>query len=164
MRTRYICGSVTVMLLLASAVGSAQNGSDKHVLVRPTEVKWMPPPVETGVPAAVGMVVVSGNPGEAGSLFSIRLKLPTGAKFAPHWHPGDEHVVVLSGSFAIGMGERFDSSALEDMPQGSYVLLPKEMRHFALARTDAVVQVYGIGPFVLNYVNKADDPRVTGSR
>ena len=42
---------------------------------------------------------------------------------------------------------------------GSFVRLPAEMRHVALAKTNVVFQVHAMGPFVLNYVNPADDPR-----
>lgn len=34
-----------------------------------------------------------------------------------------------------------------------------EMRHFFLARTASTFQVHGMGPFVVNYVNPADDPQ-----
>jgi hypothetical protein len=44
------------------------------------------------------------------------------------------------------------------MPAGGYVMMPAEMRHFAMARTAVTIQVHGMGPFVLNYVNPADDP------
>jgi quercetin dioxygenase-like cupin family protein len=103
------------------------------------------------------MAVVSGDPGKVGP-FVVRLKMPAGYKIAPHWHPADEHATVLSGSFALGMGEKFDPAALKTLPAGGYALLPAEMRHFAMAKTAAIVQVHGTGPFVLNYVNPADDP------
>jgi hypothetical protein len=32
------------------------------------------------------------------------------------------------------------------------------MHHYALAKSEAVVQVHGMGPFALTYVNAADDP------
>jgi hypothetical protein len=32
------------------------------------------------------------------------------------------------------------------------------MNHYALAKSDATVQVHGMGPFALTYVNPADDP------
>ena len=32
------------------------------------------------------------------------------------------------------------------------------MPHYAWADGDTVIQVHGIGPFVINYVNPADDP------
>jgi hypothetical protein len=36
--------------------------------------------------------------------------------------------------------------------------MPKEMRHFAAAKGEVVVQIYGNGPFVVNYLNPSDDP------
>jgi hypothetical protein len=84
--------------------------------------------------------------------------MPAGFKIAPHWHPADEHVTVLSGTFSVGMGEKFDRTVMKDLPAGGYGLLPAEMRHFAMAKTAAAIQVHGTGPFALTYVNPADDP------
>jgi hypothetical protein len=56
------------------------------------------------------------------------------------------------------MGEKFDKAAMTDLPAGGYALLPAEMRHYAMAKTAATVQVSGQGPFTLTYVNPADDP------
>jgi hypothetical protein len=133
----------------------AQDAKSSHVLVTPHDIKWGdPPPVfEKGASFAV----LSGDPGKNG-IFVVRLKLPAGYKIMPHWHPTDEHVTVLAGTFALGMGEKLDASAAKDLPPGGYALLPAEMRHFAIAKTAATVQVHGTGPFVLTYVNPADDP------
>lgn len=150
-----------VMFAAVCGVVSAQQGKAAHVMFNPAQAKWGdPPPVfEKGA----SFTVVSGNPGEAG-VFVVRLKMPAGYKIAAHSHPTDEHVTVLSGTFALGMGEKFDKTALKDLPAGGYALLPAEMRHFAMAKTAATVQVSGQGPFVLTYVNPADDPgkRATG--
>lgn len=118
----------------------------------------MAPPPETGLPAAVQLTVLSGDPFKPG-MFSLRLKIPDGGKVAAHWRPTDEHVTVLQGVFAAGMADRFEDSALHDFPAGSYILMPKRMHHFAAAKGETIVQVHAMGPFVLNYVNPADDPR-----
>ena len=110
------------------------------------------PPV---LPAGAKMAVVSGDPSKA-ELYAIRVQLPAGYKIAPHWHPTDEHVTVLSGTFGLGMGETFGQ--VKDLPTGSYALLPADMRHYAMAVTATTVQVDGMGPFAINYVNAADDP------
>jgi len=107
--------------------------------------------------------VVSGDPGKAGE-FVVRLKMPAGYKIMPHWHPTAEHVTVISGSFALGMGEKFDAKAMTTLPAGGYALLPAEMRHYAMAKTAAVVQVHGMGPFALTYVSPADDPSKRASK
>lgn len=126
-----------------------------HVMTTPSELKWGdPPPVfEKGASFAV----VSGDPGKPG-IYVVRLKMPAGYKIAPHWHPTDEHVTVISGQLALGMGDKIDEKSAKALPPGSYALLPAKMHHYAMAKSDAVVQVHGIGPFALTYVNPADDP------
>jgi quercetin dioxygenase-like cupin family protein len=126
-----------------------------HVVVAPSELKWGdPPPVfEKGASFAL----VAGDPSKPG-LYAVRLKMPAGYKIAPHWHPTDEHVTVISGSFALGMGEKFDEKSMKTLPQGGYAIAPANMRHYAMATTETVVQVDGQGPFMLTYVNPADDP------
>jgi quercetin dioxygenase-like cupin family protein len=146
--------SIALGMFAVATVGLAQE-QKTHVAVTADEIKWgaAPPILQKGAQIAV----VSGNPGATGP-FVIRLKMPAGYKIAPHWHPTDEHVTVISGTFALGMGEKFEQTKMKELPVGGYGLLPAEMRHYAMAKTAAVVQVHGMGPFVLNYVNPADDP------
>ena len=46
--------------------------------------------------------------------FVIRLKCADGAKVPAHWHPTDENLTVLKGTFLVGMGETFDESKVAD--------------------------------------------------
>ncbi len=154
MRIFLSCCAACMMAFIGVAI-SQDTGASAHVMSTPAEIKWGdPPPVfEKGATFAV----VAGDPGKSG-IYVVRLKMPAGYKIAPHWHPTDEHVTVISGTFALGMGETFDTKAMKDLPPGGYALLPAEMRHYAMARTAATVQVHGMGPFALTYVNPADDP------
>lgn len=146
-----------VLLGAVAVSGAAQEATTStHTVLRPAEVKWGEPP--PSLPKGAMFVLVSGDPAKA-SAFALRLKMPAGYKIAPHWHPADEHVTVLSGTFAVGMGEKVDPAAMKELPAGTYALMPAEMRHYAMAKTAATIQVHGIGPFALNYVNPADDPR-----
>jgi len=128
-------------------------------MISPVQIKWgdAPPSLRKGAKLAV----LSGDPGAAGP-FTIRLKLPAGYRISPHWHPTDENVTVISGTFSLGMGEKFDHASLKTLPAGGFALLPAEMRHFAWTKGGATVQVHGMGPFVLNYVNPSDDPSQSG--
>ena len=138
-----------------AVAGAAVDAVPQHTLVPPQSIKWLNFPLGgPGVKAAV----VAGDLDKPGP-FVLRIKSPAGAKVPPHWHPGDEHITVLSGTFAIGMGDVFDAKKLTALPQGSYALLPREMHHFAQSKTATVVQVHGMGPFQINFVNPADDPR-----
>ncbi len=130
----------------------------KAVLLTPSDLKWAPAPAETGLPSAVQVTILSGDPSKTG-MFSLRLKIPDGGVVAAHWHPTDEYVTVLEGTFAAGMGDKFDASALHEFPAGSFILMPKRMHHFATAKGETIVQISAMGPFVVNYVDPADDPR-----
>ena len=158
MRMRLVGGFLAITALTALAMAQGMSGP-AHVLSTPPELKWgAPPPV---FEQNAKFTVVSGDPGKPG-LYVVRLQMPAGYKIAPHWHPTDEHVTVLSGTFALGMGETFDKAAMKDLPAGGYALLPAEMRHYAMATSEATVQVHGMGPFMLTYVNPADDPSKRG--
>jgi len=95
----------------------------------------------------------------ANRLFAFRLKMPDNFRVPPHFHPADEHLVVLSGVFNMGMGDKFDTSAGHAMPAGSFMVMPKEKHHFAWTTGETIIQVYAIGPWGLTYVNPEDDPR-----
>ena len=105
------------------------------------------------------MAVLDGDPKAEGSLFTLRLQFPAGCRIMPHFHPSDEHVTVISGEFAMGMGDVHDEALLHALPPGSFAVMPASMHHFALARTETVIQLHAIGPFKTTYVNPADDPQ-----
>ena len=41
---------------------------------------------------------------------------------------------------------------------GGFAEAPAKMNHYAWTASEAIVQVHGQGPFVITYVNPADDP------
>jgi hypothetical protein len=94
---------------------------------------------------------LSGDPARTGP-YVIRIHAEAGYIIMPHVHPEDENIVVVLGSWSAGMGERFDPQALEPMEVGTYALLPKKMAHFALSKTQTIIQVHGLGPFTPYYV------------
>jgi hypothetical protein len=126
-----------------------------HVMMPPGNIKWVdaPPSLAPGAKLAV----ISGDPSQPGP-FVIRAQMPAGYKIAPHWHPGEENVTALSGTVAIGMGEKWDEAKMETLGPGGYASLPAESRHYFMTKTAATIQVHGMGPFAVNYVNPADDP------
>ena len=68
-------------------------------------------------------------------------------------------MTFISGTFNLGMGEKFDKSAGRTLAAGSFAFMPPGMRHYAWATGETVSQVHGTGPWRINYVNPADDPR-----
>lgn len=99
--------------------------------------------------------LVSGDPNSIGSPYVIRFRTTKDIQVPPHWHPEDENVIVLEGPFALGYGDRFDALTLADFPVGSSVCVPKGVRHFASYGPGTVVEVTGVGPFEIFYVEQA---------
>jgi quercetin dioxygenase-like cupin family protein len=128
----------------------------EHIFVTPDDVKWGDAP--NSLPAGAKAATIEGNPKEAG-LFTMRLKLPAGYKVPSHWHPADEHVTVISGTFNMGLGDAFDESKAKKLPAGSFAVMPTKTNHFAFVTEETVIQLHGMGPWGINYVNPADDPR-----
>jgi quercetin dioxygenase-like cupin family protein len=159
--------SVATLLAASSITASsipAQNparATDKpHAIVAlPGSIAWGPAPAI--LPAGAQLGVVEGDPTKPGP-YTMRLRMPDGYRLAPHTHPADEHVTVITGTFYVGMGEVFDASKATGLPTGTFAALAPGVRHFAFARGETVIQLHGIGPWQLTYVNPADDPRNKG--
>ena len=90
--------------------------------------------------------------------FTVRLKMPDGYKIAPHTHPNRENVTVLSGNLKVGMGDQFDASKIMSFGTGSFAYLDPSMHHYAMASGDTVIQIHGMAPLKIEYINPADDP------
>jgi quercetin dioxygenase-like cupin family protein len=147
---------VVTSLAFAAAFGGKvqQNGTPpSHSVIPPRELHWGP----STLPGAQ-IAVLSGDPDKPGKPFVIRIKTKDGTKIPPHWHPTDEHITVLQGHFAVGVGERFEGSRLQDLAPGTYAFMPKQVRHFAYSKGETIAQVHGIGPFQTIWVNPADVP------
>lgn len=128
---------------------------DVHSVVMPDTLKWVEPPVLPGA----SLAVVMGDPAKEG-LFVYRLKMPAGYRIPPHLHKASENVTVLSGTFSIGVGEKFDQSKGQELPTGAFVSIPPNHPHYAWVGTrETIVQVHGVGPTDLRFVNPDDDPR-----
>jgi hypothetical protein len=161
------------LCLFLGASGLAQTkapakkaaASAMATVVPPGSEKWgdIPAAAMVGTPSVdmggkIQLAVVQGNPMAAGAPYTLRLSCTDGTKIAPHWHPTTENVTVVKGTFALAMGSKWDPAALKDLPAGGFVSAPARMRHFAMCKGDSVVQVHGIGPFLVNWV-EADKPK-----
>lgn len=120
------------------------------------ELKWQDGP--PSLPPGAKIAILEGDPTKPGP-FTFRVKLPSGYRIPPHFHPVIEHVTVVSGAFSIGQGERWDDSKLVRLSAGDFMHMPPGTRHFATATGETEIQLHSTGPWGITYVNPADDPR-----
>ena len=69
-----------------------------------------------------------------------------------HWHPEDEHATVIAGEISLGLGEKYLLDSLRSLKAGSYAPIPRRQPHFTRYAAGSIVQVHGIGPLVINYL------------
>ncbi len=139
--------------LLAPAAW-AQSPAD-HMMVVPKDLKWADHPA---LPPGAKIAVIQGPLNEAVP-YTVRLKFPADYKIPAHWHPGIEHVTVISGTLNIGTGDKLDRSKTKPLSAGSFAFMQPKTNHFVWTKGETIIQSHGVGPSAINYVNPADDPR-----
>ena len=140
----------------AGGVPADDKKEEMAALHRPDGLKWQDGPAS--LPPGAKIAVLEGDPAKPGP-FVFRVKVPDGYRIPPHTHPKPERVTVTAGTFNLGMGATFDATMCEALPAGTYGTWPAGMKHYVWARGETIVQFHGDGPWVIEYVNPADDPR-----
>jgi quercetin dioxygenase-like cupin family protein len=125
-------------------------------LYPPTTIEWDSGPA--ALPLGAKMAVLEGDPTKEGP-FVVRFQFPDGYHIPPHTHPKTERVTVISGALYLATGESLDRTSAKKLPAGSFGYWPAGMKHTAWSEGETVIQLHGIGPWQINYINPADDPR-----
>jgi len=153
--------SSALVVLLAMVFSASRSSAEETQpaemhLYPPTSMEWKAGPA--AIPPGAKMVVLEGDPTKEGP-FVVRFQFPAGYHVPPHTHPKTERVTVISGTLYLATGEALDRTSAKELPAGSFGYWPAGMKHTAWSDGETVIQLHGIGPWQINYVNPADDPR-----
>src|SRR6266513_1051203 len=146
---------LTAVFLLTRLSASEMPSTDMH-LYPPTTIEWKAGPA--ALPPGAKMAVLEGDPTKEGP-FVVRFLFPDGYHVAPHTHPKTERVTVISGVLHLATGEALDRNSAKGLPAGSFGFWPAGMKHTAWSEGETIIQLHGVGPWQINYVNPTDDPR-----
>jgi quercetin dioxygenase-like cupin family protein len=151
-----VLATLTSLGLAVAVEGVRAQTKREATALTPSEMSWM----SQGPLAAPGMEQVNlvGNPSTPGA-YTLRLKFPKGFKIAPHTHPDAREVTIISGVYATGYGETFDSAKLKILPAGSFYTEPANIPHFIEIEEDTVLQVSGTGPSGRKLVNPLENSK-----
>ncbi len=161
------CRWVMKKVLIATAlmvIAPAAMSQDAHkstsisemTVFKTEELKSVPNPM---FPKGAVTVRLLGDPSKAEFLI-LRTIFPANYHVPPHTHPVLETVTIISGRMKNAMGDKFDPQKGEILKAGAMFVLPAGHTHYVWTNDEEViVQVAGVGPFGINYVNPADDPR-----
>lgn len=157
MHPNFLLGLAVSVALAVTATASKAH-EPHHTVVSGDAIEWGPAP--PSLPPGAQAAVLLGSPAKEGP-FVLRLRFPAGFVVPPHRHSKDELVTVISGSVTIQSGETVDRASLKGLPPATFIHLPAGMPHYLWAEEESVVQVNGVGPFDVTYVDPKDDPRKT---
>ena len=133
---------VFLTALALAALTSIAAAATMPTIVTPGTAKWQPVPQFKGWQ----MAIITGDPSKAGAYYAYFLKAPAGGKAAPHSHGMTETVVVISGTVLFGLGDTLDASKAKAFGPGTVASIPAGVHHFAIAKTDMVLEISGVGP------------------
>jgi len=155
-RKMLLCSFVLLgVAVLGFGLAADAQPMSHHLVVQHGQLTWGPaPPVFA---AGAELAVVQGDPGGDG-FYVVRLRVPDGYKIMPHWHPAAENVTVISGTMHVAAGDKFDTTKGDAIAAGGYVSLPSLMHHYAWSEGPTEIQVHGVAPFALIYLDPKDDP------
>ena len=142
--------------ILTFPVGGAQETAS-HRRFTPKEIEALP---NTGAGAGTSGVagiqtrVLKGDPTRPG-LYTIQLTVPANTRIEAHEHADDRVATVVSGTWQIGYGSRFDGKELKALPPGSFYTEPPGVAHFARTGDEPVtLQISGYGPTGTRYTGR----------
>jgi hypothetical protein len=90
--------------------------------------------------------ILFGDPTKPGP-YVIQLRWFPGNMSRPHFHTNDRFFVVLSGTWWLGTGTKFDPDSTVPVKPGTFVYHKGGEVHYDGAKDEpALIQVWGIGP------------------
>jgi len=135
-----VCAFAATLAVLAAAPAHAIDPAAVQV-TQPSEIKWVRNAAGTNESA-----VLYGDPAKPGP-YVMQLKWLPGNMSRPHFHPNDRFFVVVSGTWWVGTGEKFDPETTVPARAGSYVIHHAKQIHYDGAKdAECIIQVWGMGP------------------
>ena len=113
----------------------------------PKSVAYTPPDkLEWKKGAASDSVMVQGDPSRPGIYIQLLRWHPNNMS-RPHSHSTERYITVLSGTWWIGTGSKYDPASTFPAPAGTYVVDHANELHYDGAKdTECVLEIVGMGP------------------
>jgi hypothetical protein len=106
----------------------------------PKEIPWV------ASPSGSVQATLAGDPSKPG-LYVILVKWTPHHMSRPHFHPNDRYVTVISGTWWVGTGTKYDPDSTVAIPAGSFVTHTGKQIHYDGAKDgETVLQIVGMGP------------------
>ncbi len=136
--------------LVVSGVCAADDLPEGALRITTDELVWKPGRVPGHEIAA--LIGDSTKPGP----YVERVKFPANSISQAHSHPESRTYTIISGTWYVGYGDKFDAAKLKTLPAGSFYTEPANVNHFSQIKEDGViVQIVGVGPSATRFFDAA---------
>jgi anti-sigma factor ChrR (cupin superfamily) len=123
---------LTPYALAQHSAGHLEKAGE-HIMLLPSELTW------TDLPSLPGVkIAVIEGPLDRAVPIMFRLKFPANFKVMPHWHPGVEHITIISGTLHMGLGSVFDQSKTRALTAGSVSIMQPGTHHFVWTNEETI--------------------------
>ncbi|MFT8655289.1 MAG: cupin domain-containing protein [Acetobacter papayae] len=135
----------------------AEGHQGEKIIADAGAVVWQPAPAI--FPSGIKIAYLYGDLAKH-EPFTLRVMMPPHSFIPLHTHNLDEMLTVISGGLDHYTGTSMKNATTHHMASGGFVHLPVNMAHALKAGDHPVIlQVSGVGPFEMTYLNPRDDPR-----
>jgi hypothetical protein len=106
----------------------------------PDKINW------TSDPGGAKEAVLAGDPDKPG-LYVVLTKWTPHHMSHPHFHPNNRYITVISGTWWVGTGSKFDPNSTTPLPAGTFVTHYGKQIHYDGAKDEEVtLEIVGMGP------------------
>jgi hypothetical protein len=138
-RSAYLALAITFALVCASPIAADLNPAALAYKL-PKDIPW----VDQGNGSV--RAILAGDPDKPG-LYVLLNKWKAHNMSRPHFHPNDRFVTVISGTWWVGTGSKYDPASTVPMPPGTFVRHVAKQIHYDGAKDeDTVLEIVGMGP------------------
>jgi hypothetical protein len=134
---------IALLMPMVCGLGSLRAATDldpKAIAIQlPKDIKWVR---NNGAEVAV----LVGDPAKPGLYVVLQKWLPHNNS-RPHFHANDRFITVLSGTWWVNTGPKYDPDGFKPVPAGSFVThFAKEIHYDGAKDAECILQIVGIGP------------------
>jgi hypothetical protein len=128
-----------IFVLLGASRAADLNPAAINIQL-PGQLKW------TVTGSGANEAVLFGDPSKSG-WYGVLVRWDPGHMSRPHFHPNDRYVTVISGTWWVGTGPKYDPPSTKPIPAGSFVTHYAKQIHYDGAKDEPVVlEIVGMGP------------------
>jgi len=131
---------ISLAVLFAFATLQAGDVDPKIALITPADkIEWKKT-------AAVDTAVLAGDPAQPGIYVEL-IRWHAHHMSRPHYHPNDRYITVISGTWWVGTGPKYEPDSTTPVHAGSYVRhFAKQIHYDGAKDEDCVLEIVGMGP------------------